>query len=597
METKSEKRIHSTSSVSTICQNCKKDFVIEPEDFNFYEKIKVPPPTFCYLCRAQRRMAFRNERKLFKVKNYLTGQDIFSTHPQVNNKKIITWDEWFTDKWDAMDYGHDYDFLTPFLKQLAELNNKVPIYGLNVIRMINSPYAFNANSMKNCYLTVNSTSSENCMYGNAIDFCKDCVDNSHINHCEQCYESFWISNCYQCYFTIGSRESRNLYFCKGCIDCNECLGGKNLRKASYCIFNKQYSKEDYYEEINKMQLDTFSGNKEMREKARAFWNTQPVKYNQGIKNLNSTGSYVTNCKNVNDSYLVRESENMRYCQYLQVPKNKDNYDVTNWGQNTELCYETIESGENAYGNKFARNCWPSCRNLEYCINMFSSSDCFGCVGLKKKQYCIFNKQYTKEEYGQLVEEIKKHMDDMPYVDGQGLVYKYGEFFPIEFSSFGYNNTLAAQHFPLTKEEVKNKGYTWVETERGEYVITQKASEVPDSINDITDQILKEVIECENCKNAYRILENELVFYRKEKLPIPRLCSECRHKRRISDRLRIQLYERSCMCAGTADQTNTYKNIVVHIHKDSPCGEKFKTGYAPTQPEIIYCEKCYQQEVY
>ena len=33
-----------------ICQNCKKDFIIEPEDFNFYEKIKVPLPTFCADC-------------------------------------------------------------------------------------------------------------------------------------------------------------------------------------------------------------------------------------------------------------------------------------------------------------------------------------------------------------------------------------------------------------------------------------------------------------------------------------------------------------------------------------------------------------------
>jgi hypothetical protein len=29
-----------------ICQNCKKNFIIEPDDFGFYEKIKVPPPTF-----------------------------------------------------------------------------------------------------------------------------------------------------------------------------------------------------------------------------------------------------------------------------------------------------------------------------------------------------------------------------------------------------------------------------------------------------------------------------------------------------------------------------------------------------------------------
>jgi hypothetical protein len=48
------------------CQNCKKDFTIESEDFNFYEKIKVPPPTFCPECRIIRRMLWRNFRSLFK---------------------------------------------------------------------------------------------------------------------------------------------------------------------------------------------------------------------------------------------------------------------------------------------------------------------------------------------------------------------------------------------------------------------------------------------------------------------------------------------------------------------------------------------------
>src|SRR3989344_1653193 len=101
---KSETKIHSTSSVQA-CQNCKNDFVIEPDDFGFYEKIKVPPPTFCYLCRAQRRMTFRNERRLLKVKNYFTGEDIFSTHPERGGRKVITREEWFGDSWDAMEYG------------------------------------------------------------------------------------------------------------------------------------------------------------------------------------------------------------------------------------------------------------------------------------------------------------------------------------------------------------------------------------------------------------------------------------------------------------------------------------------------------------
>ena len=187
--------------------------------------------------------------------------------------------------------------------------------------------------------------------------------------------------------------------------------------------------------------------------------------------------------------------------------------------------------------------------------------------------------------------------EMPYVDSRGLVYKYGEFFPTELSPFGYNNTLAMQHFPITREEAKNKHYLWVEPKKGEYTITKKAKDLPESSSDIDMEILKEVIECEGCKNAYRILENELIFYKKEKLSLPRLCSECRHERRIADRLKLFLYERSCMCAGLNDETNKYKNTITHDHGEFPCGKKFKTGYSSKRPEIVYCEKCYQAEVY
>ena len=346
-----------------------------------------------------------------------------------------------------------------------------------------------------------------------------------------------------------------------------------------------------------MKLNTISGILETKEKARTFWLTKPVKNHQGLKNLNSTGSYVTHCKNVNDSFLMREGENIKYCQYLQVPKNKDCYDAFAWGANMELHYETCLSGGNSFNIKFCDNCWPNCKNLEYCASLFSSSDCFGCVGLKKKQYCIFNKQYEKKEYFEIVEKIKKHMNEMPYVDKKKNVYKYGEFFPIEHSQFGYNNSTAIQHFSMTKEEALKNGYPWIEVSRGEYTITQKALELPDSINDVNNNILKEVIECENCRNPYRILENEFLFYKKENLPLPTRCHDCRFERRIADRLKIQLYERVCMCAGISDQTSKYKNTVKHFHGDGSCKEKFKTGYSPDRPEIVYCEKCYQQEVY
>src|SRR3989344_4459192 len=224
-----ETKTHSTSSVQA-CQNCKQDFIIEPDDFGFYEKIKVPPPTFCPLCRAQRRFVFRNERKLFRVINDFSGKEILSTFPKESGKKIITREEWNGDTWEAMDYGMEYDFSRGFFDQLMELNKKVPIYGFNVARMVNSPYSFNAQGMKNSYLIVNSSFSEDCMYGNSVAHCKDCVDNSHIKQSEKCYECFWMRNCYQCYFTIMSVESRNLWFSRNCLGCSDCFGCANLRK-------------------------------------------------------------------------------------------------------------------------------------------------------------------------------------------------------------------------------------------------------------------------------------------------------------------------------------------------------------------------------
>ncbi len=558
-------------SENRICQNCKNEFSIEADDFSFYEKMQVPPPTFCSQCRMVRRLVFRNERRLFKVNNAFTGEKIFSLYPEQSGMKVVTQDEWFGDSWDPKEYACDYDFSVNCFQQLFDLDKKVPIYGLNVRGMIQSDYCANASYLKDCYLLFNSNTSENCLYGNSVDTSRDCVDNSHIAKSERCYESFWLNNCYQCYYTIMCVDSRNMWFSRDCLDCSNCFGCTNLRKASYCIFNQQYTKEEYLNELN---LNTRSGIEEANKVCMDFWKTQPNKLHQGLMNTNSNGAYVSNCKNVLDSYLVRDSEDMRYCQYMLVGGNKDCMDACVWGQKTELSYETVTCGENSYNLKFCFDCWPNVRDCEYSLHLKSSSDCFACVGLKNAQYCILNKQYTKDEYFEMVEKIKKHMDEMPYIDKKGRVYKYGEFFPIELSAFGYNNTAAKDQAPINKEEVEENNYPWIEVDRGNYDITLDGNDIPDNINDVKDSILNEVIRCTNCGYAHRIVPGELNFLRKESLPVPTICYECRHSRRIENRLRNNLYNRNC----------------------SKCDIAISTPFPPENGDIVYCEKCYQQEV-
>jgi len=141
------------------CQNCKKDFEIEPDDFGFYEKINVPSPTFCPECRLQRRLGWRNERSLYKRECGKCSKVTISIY-DIDKKDDVFCDKcWWGDGWDALDFGEEVDFSKPFLKQFFELFHKVPVPNLFAFgtTMINSAYCNMANNMKNCYLLHDGT--------------------------------------------------------------------------------------------------------------------------------------------------------------------------------------------------------------------------------------------------------------------------------------------------------------------------------------------------------------------------------------------------------------------------------------------------------
>jgi hypothetical protein len=256
----------------------------------------------------------------------------------------------------------------------------------------------------------------------------------------------------------------------------------------------------------------------------------------------------------------------------------------------ERAYETFDAGAGGGTLLFSSVVYYS-QNTEYSFNCYNCADVFGCIGLRNKKYCILNKQYTKEEYEILLPKVKQHMIDMPYIDSMGQEYRYGEFFPIEVSPFCYNETVAQDYYPLTKEEAFKRGYAWKDSEVKNYSPTLYANNIPDSITDVDESITKDIIECahkgecsDRCSTAFKIIPDEFTFYKRFNIPIPRLCYGCRHAARLKERNPMQLWHRSCMCDKSG-----------HTHKGK-CDVEFETSYAPERPEIIYCEKCYQQEV-
>jgi len=542
---------------------------------------------------------------MYKRPDSRTGKMIFSMYSSESPIKVWDRDDWFSDIWDATEYGRDYDWNKPFLVQLRELMLQVPWSSRAVLYNVNSDYCINANHLKDCYLVFGAAYSEHSYYSYQLSHVQDSYDSAYLTDCQVSYEGFFNQKCFRVFFSSFCENSHDLMFCRDCVGCSDCFGSVGLRNKSYYFFNKPLSKEEYQKEVQKINLGSYTQFETIKSRVNEIWSSYPVKFMQGRHNTEVSGEYVNYSKNVKQSYHIDNGENLKYCQSLYINSSKDSYDYFRFGDNSELIYESSICGLNISRLTFCYDCWPECSNLTYCLSCHSSSNCFGCVGLRSKQYCIFNKQYSKEEYEKLVPQIIQHISKMPYVDRKGRVYKYGEFFPPEFSPLAYNETIAQEYFPLTKEQGLAQGYSWREPDTKSYAITKQFGDLPDQIKDVQEIILDEVISCahrgqcnEQCTTAFKIIPQELQFYRQMNFPLPRLCPSCRHYQRLKQRNSFKLWHRRCMClsAEVSTKADDYKNTVKHFHGNQPCPNEFETSYAPDRKEIVYCESCYNSEV-
>lgn len=590
------------SDETRVCQNCKLSFVVDAADFVFYKKMEVPPPTFCPQCRLVRRLSWRNERGLHKRICAKCSKSMISIFAPDTPMTIYCSACWWSDSWEGLEYGVDFDPQRPFLLQLQDLLRRVPIMNVYSLytTLVNSDYVNMCGWCKNCYLTTYSDRNEDCAYGSFVVDSKNSVDTLMIKNCEFVYEAVNCQNCYRTFYSVDCDSCTNVYFSRNCISCSDCFGCANLRNKKYHIFNEPYSKEEYEQKVKELWPTTLAARNELLVKSEQFAIKFPQRYMHGRQNTEVSGDYILNSKNTKDSYMVIDAEDCRYCALVEQPK--DCYDCTNYFEKAELMYDAIQCGGPGLNVAFSWWVVGGNRDVQYSMFTIGSSNMFGTVGVKKKEYCILNKQYSKEEYERLRSQIIEHISSLPYVDKMGNVYKYGEFFPAELSPFGYNETTAQEFFPLSKEEAKAKNYNWKEPVEKYYQPTIQAADLPATIADTKDEILKETIACAHirecnhqCLKVFKLIPAELQFYRQFNLPVPNQCHNCRHYRRLTQRNHITLTSRKCDCAGV-DAKSGYKNNAQHAHGTTSCPNEFQTSYALDRSEIVYCEACYQQEV-
>ena len=278
------------------------------------------------------------------------------------------------------------------------------------------------------------------------------------------------------------------------------------------------------------------------------------------------------CRHCTDSYSIKTSQD---CRYMAIATgNRDIMDA-NFCDNCELQYFSANLEKN-YQTIFSSMLWYT-KECSYTVNSFNSHHLFGCSGMKQHSYCIFNKQYSEEEYNMLVAKIIEYMRKTPLrsLDGSSAGQEWGQHFSPSLSPFGYNETVASEFQPLTKAEVKKRGWKWTEEIAEGKSYLGPTVTPPEKIDDVSDDICSQILTCEATGKPYRIIPQELKFYRDMLLPVPRLCPMERHRRRMAGLNPRKLWLRKC----------------------AKCSKEIQTTFSPERPEIVYCDSCYLKEVY
>ncbi len=563
------------------CRQCNAQFTVEDEDLAFYKKIsptfagktfEIPSPTLCPHCRWQRRIAWRNEYALYKRKCDKTGVELVSRYRAGSSFPVYYVKDWQSDGWDAKEYGQSYDPERPFFEQLDELIKKVPRQNLSNDYMndINSEYTNCSGGSKNCYMIFESDRSEDCYYSRGMTDTKDCVDCIRTNESQLCYEGIDINKCYNCFYLQDSDNCNECYFSSNLSGCKYCFGCDGLNQKEYYLYNENVGKAKWEEFMSGVKF-TNGKVKEYFSKLEEIRRQTPKKFAKVSKCENSDGDHLINCKNSHFCFDSQKLEDCAYC--FEVPNEaKDSYDYSSFGLATNMIYECTTSGCNAYNILFSNETWINVSNCFYCDNTQSSKNCFGCIGLNKKQYCILNKQYTKEEYEQTVGRIIEKM----IADGE-----WGEFFPMSISPFGYNESLSIAYHPKSKEEMTKFGAKWQENDYS-LKFDGPFYEPEDDIDEYRQNegkrsaLLSGILKCASTGKAFKIMPQELAFYISHNVPVPVKYPEERYLEIFSKRNPRVLYHRQCMNEG--------------------CQNEFETTYAPDRPEKVYCESCYQKNV-
>lgn len=553
------------------CLECQQEFTVSPQDRAILDKLDLPTPALCGTHALQRRLAYRNERYLYRRECELCGISMLAQFSKESYVHVYCRECWYGDKWDPATYGKAYDPERSFMEQYYELMQAVPFYSVFWHgQRENSEYANFSLGGKDVYMAFSTVQSEGVMYSKNIDYSREILDSAQTIKSEllcECvdtqnsYHSAWLTRCDQCSDCYLSRDLSN---------CQDCFGSVNLKHKRFYWFNEQLKETEYRTRLQAALAtrETFQAEVDRFAQHQLKY---PVEYAMVRSSTDAVGHDVLNSNQIRNGCNIRESENVG--DSFRVYKSKDVYRDA-YAMAAELSYESSSSPRRT--QVIASLHCPDSFQVSYSIACENGQYLLGCLGLRGKKYHILNQEYSPEEYEVLRAKIVADMK----VRGE-----WGEFFSIQRSPQAYNDTVANEYWPLDEAAVIAHGWRWQSVRggtRGQETLS--FDQVPHDISQVKDPILKEILACQKCGLNYKIQKKELGMLRNFHLPIPLHCPECRFQTRLQRTYVPELFQRKCMCTQA------------HPNHTGNCTVEFLTIYKPGRPELVYCKDCYSAEV-
>lgn len=516
-------------------------------------------PSLCPECRYQRRLANRNEWFLYHRKCDATDKQVLSIYSRDNPHTVYAQDYWWSDAWDPLQYGRDFDFSKTFFEQFADFRLLVPRICITNTNSDNCLYTNQASHNKDCYLVVASNFSERCFYGNWYQKCKNCFDCYVLTESENCYECLNGTKLSHCAFLRDCDHCSHSWFSRNCSNCNHIFGCHDLDGKDFHVHNESVTEEEWRHLFEPGGVSRST----MREELENMYmpeDLRPERYYQGKGNQLFSGNDLENCVETFNAFHCRDCLRNVHCQ--DVIDSEECLDLT---ETASTCKCAELEGTAFASDAFVVNKSWTVKSISYSELCFDSERLFGCIGIKNGSHCILNKQYAVDEYEKLANRIAQHMEETG---------EWGEFFPTEISPFGYGESVAQEYFPLSRAEVLSRGWKWQEiADRSKQYLGPKV-ELPDSIGGAEDQVLHSILMCEKSEQPYRIIAEELAFCRQMGIPLPKRAVHQRRADRYALRNPRKLWQRPCMS----------------------CSAVLESSFDPKSQAVVFCEECFQRHL-